>query len=348
MGRSVARGSAIGATDPSPRDNEQRLGFWGRWATDRLLGRLVGPLDDEGRRAVSPERFGIRVQDAVCRERIRAILEAFFGGFECAIKTPGRLAPGAAELGALLRPFYSEGAAMGFGARNLLRLRGTSFTLRRFERLAIPPDDPFVFLRYVGLGFWLGFRFSKRAGRVERAAERLRARGMRHLVHDGYGFQTGFFSLPRSAGAPERLRTLPGFSRVSAFNGLGRSLWFFWMDRPREGVEYTASFGEDRDAVLGGMGLAAGFTFPDDLSRAYGVADGLDPELRRHFQKGIRIALYVRRRNDPDYLEQCVGALPAQLAERARRDLALALKTGEATQESDEFIDEFHRGCVST
>jgi hypothetical protein len=139
---------------------------------------------------------------------------------------------------------------------------------------------------------------------------------------------------------------LPGFGRAAAFNGLGRSLWFFWMDRPHEGLEFALSCGADSEAIVGGMGLAAAFTFPDDLSRAYSVADSLRPEVRRHFRKGIRIALYVRQRNDSDHLDECLAGLPPSLAGRAREDLDRALQVGEATEASENFIELFHSGCT--
>ena len=269
---------------------------------DRILGGLIGPLGSDGRREISLERFGIAVAEAECRERIEGVLAAFFTGLEIAVKRPSRLDAEAAEFATVYWPFYYEGAAMGFGVRCRLHLRSVRHLVRRFEADAIPLGDPFLFLRYIGLGFWLGFQLAGRSDRLDAAADRLSERRYRHLVHDGYGFQYGFFAMEKEPARLESLRRLPGFGRASAFNGLGRSLWFFYMDRPEDGFVKARSFGEDALDLFGGMGLAAGFTRPDRLEYAYSVADGLDGDERRHFEKGIRIALYCRHANHAEFL----------------------------------------------
>jgi hypothetical protein len=319
-----------------------------RFAADRLLAWLAGPPGGDGGREIRLEKFGIAVADDRCRRRILAVLRAFFGGFEVAVKSPSELAAGAGELDRIYLPFYHEGAAMGFGAGQALRLRRWRAAIGRFEREAIPRGDPFVFLRYVGLGFWLGFRLGGSPRRLDGAAALLRERRYRHLAHDGYGFHTGFFLLPKDGGAAVRLRRLGGFGRASAFNGLGRSLWFFHMDRPEAALEHARSFGEDGDAVVGGLGLAAAFTWIDDLRRAYTLADGLAPRDRGPFIKGIRIALYVRWRSDEAHLEDCIAGLDAGLARRARGDLDLARRVGEETSQRDDFIASFHAGCLGS
>jgi hypothetical protein len=317
-----------------------------RWAAERILNQVVGPRLVGGRRRIELGRYGIEVADAECRQRIERILGAFFGGFELALSEPGRLAAAGEAEEPLYRPFFHEGAATGHGAGDLLRLRSLRRSLERFEEEAVPPQDPFVFLRYVGLGFSLGFRLRSRPRAIERAAESLRERRLRHLVHDGYGFQTGFFRLRRAPGAVACLRAFSGFARTSAFNGLGRSLWFFHMDRPEAAFERAKDFGEDWAAVVGGLGLAAAFTRPDDLSVAYRVAARVSPSERRHFRKGVRIALYCRHSNDAAYLRQCLEGLPADWRVEAESDLAHALAVGERTSGSEEFIEEFHAGCL--
>jgi hypothetical protein len=292
-----------------------------------------------------PEDYRIAVADPVCRARIGSILSAFFTGFEGGLRRP-RACGGSIE--DLFRPFLEEGRAMGLAARSSLAFRG-------LERAASGEpgagEDPFVFLRHVGIGFWLGFRHGRRADRVEAASRRFGKYA--ELVLDGYGFKLGFFD---AAGDPEALRallrtdgpagSLPEAAGAAFANGLGRSLWFFRMDDPRRAFADARGLGAAGPAVLGGLGLAAAFTFPDDLGRAYSAAGELPPGERAHFLKGIRIALYVRNGNHPRYLESCLARLPAPLRERALFDLALASRVGAEARSRADFIPRVHRGCL--
>jgi len=348
-----------------------------------VAGRRTGP-----ERVVNPAKFGIAVEDPVCLRRIREILTAFFSGFECGLKRPAELRRLEEAVDPLLRPFFHEGAAMGFVPHGYLGLTPWRKSLLRFEE-ALGEGDPYVLMSYVGLGFWLGFQYSNAAPRLEARAAELRQTKYRHLLHDGYGFKVGFFDFPRleprdlarlereigeleldaedsldrgnvelasefrrqqlkveSSLRIDGLRSLTNFGRASAFNGLGRSLWFFTMDRPAHGFALARFLGPDRDAVIGGMGLAAAFTFVDDLSRAYRVAEGLSGREQDHFVKGIRIALYVRDRGDPEYLSGCTDRLPPDLRSRVEADLSRAVQVGKSTQALENFIEMFHEGCL--
>jgi hypothetical protein len=169
----------------------------------------------------------------------------------------------------------------------------------------------------------------------------------RPLLYDGYGFQHGFF---RRGGAPftAPLERLEGFERYSAFSGLGRSLWFFAMDRWQAGIRAAQALGSDAPAAVGGMGLAAAFTFVDDLSRSYAIADALETPLGRQFVKGIRVALYVRATADREHLDGCLHDLSSPLRARAAADLEIALAVGEATRELPDFIERFHQACLES
>jgi len=311
-----------------------------------VIRRLAGGCPLAGAR-VDPARFGIAVGDPVCRARIESILTAFFRGFECGLGAPRRLDDAARGVEPLLAPFFHEGAAMGLLPNGLLGCRGAAFTLAELER-RFADHDPFVFLRYVGVGFWLGFRYPTRPAALGAVAGLLRSGARyRHLLHDGYGFHHGFF---RRRGEPHvaPLRALEGFERASAFSGLGRSLWFFRMDRWQDGIDEARALGSDGPHAVGGMGLAAAFTFVDDLSRAYAIADALEPAWRRHFVKGIRIALYVRATADREHLEACLAALACPLRARAAGDLEAAFAAGEATRAEPDFIERFHHACLET
>ena len=314
----------------------------------RVLGHMIGPLDSErgdGERRLELDKFGIEVEEPWCRERILGVLRSFFDGFETAISRPSRLDERRGPHEPLYYPFYYEGAAMGYGARQAFRFRLTRSMVAGFEREATSPDHPFAFLQYVGLGFWLGFRFAGYSRAIDFIAEGLQERRLRHLLHDGYGFQLGFFRLRKKPRLVDSIRSLEGFGRASAFNGLGRSLWFFHMDRPEAAMEAARAFEDDKLDVFGGMGLAATFTRVDDLSRPYSIAEKLEGGERRAFEKGIRIALFCRHENDAEFLESSMVSLEVAVRERVRADLDHALRVGEATRRSDEFIAEFHDGC---
>ena len=337
---------------------------------------------------MDPAKFGVVARDPACMRRIGEILTAFFSGFECGLKSPEALWQLEKSVEPLLRPFFHEGAAMGFVPHGYLGLRSRKKSLVHFEE-TFGEGDPYLLLGYVGLGFWLGFQHSGAAARMEACAAELGQAKYRHLLHDGYGFKVGFFDFPRleptdvarlereigeleldaedsldrgnvelasefrrqqlkveSSLCIGELRSLTDFGRVSAFNGLGRSLWFFMTDCPANGFALARFLGPDRDAVLGGMGLAAAFTFVDDLSRAYTAAEGLSGREQDHFMKGVRIALYVRHSGDPEHLCECMKRLSPELQSRVEGDLSRAIQVGKATQNLENFVEAFHEGCL--
>lgn len=312
-----------------------------------VVRRVTGRKDQGG--IVDPGRFGIVLEEAACSERAQAILTAFFAGFELGLQNPALSATLDQCIDPLLRPFFHEGFAMGCLPNGYLRLTSAAQTLKRFEA-QLAASDPFLFLRYVGVGFWLGFQHGKKPSKVAACAQKLGVRKYAPLLHDGFGFQVGFFNHHRIAaaqpGALEPFRSLSGADRAAAANGLGRSLWFFTMDAPQRGPVLARRLGDLALDVLGGLGLAAAFTFPDDLARAYGLADSLTAAEGRHVLKGIRIALYVRHGCDSRRLEDWLSGTPMGLRERARADLVQALRVGGETMHKEDFIDAFHRGCL--
>jgi len=324
-----------------------------------VLRKLLGPRWTR-EREVETERFGIRVEDPVKLERIRIILGAFFSGFELSLEGTGSPEEAAARLDPLRRPFFVEGSAMGIVPGAWTALRSGQRALRSFVE-GLSPGDPHVILKHIGIGFWTGFGPSGPGRALERAA-RMVDPAYRLLLHDGLGFKTGFFDLPRAfegwgrtvpaaaelerSRAIRRLRKLEGAARASAMSGLGRSLWFFAMDGPGPALETARALGPDAGWVLGGIGLAAAYTFPDDLAVAYGAADLVAEPDRAHFRKGIRIALYARAENDPGALEAWMASLPRSLRELAESDLEVALAAGSRTRGRADFVPAFHEGCL--
>ncbi len=290
---------------------------------------------------IDPEDYGISLAEPRCRERCQGVLRAFFTGFDAAVRRPRALDGIAEQVAPLYHPFYHEGAAMGYGFGRFLRLGAIAPFSERMARA----DDPFLFLRLVGLGFRLGFTSSPQG--VSRAARRFRNLGP--LVHDGYGFQAGFFRWRGSAAATAmRLEGFSGFEKLSALNGLGRSLWFRFMDAPERGFAAARQCFDGALPLLGGLGLAAVFTFPDELGRGYGALQLLDGEERAAFQKGMRIALYVRDQNRSTFLQELLSRQPEGVRMRAQEDLERARQVGRATRDQPDFIERFHEGCTGS
>ncbi len=322
-------------------------------AVSRGIGSLVvrgmtGSASASGL-AVDPQRFGIELNDPVCAERAGGILTSFFSGFEYGLKRHREVTEAARRTPALLLPFFHEGLAMACLPNGYLRWVTAKTTLERFE-LEHGESDPFVLMRYVGLGFWLGFQHARSPGKVEAFASRLHARKFGALIFDGYGFKTGFFGyrqlLRGDFSCLDVLRSFSGSCFASAMNGLGRSLWFFTMDRPQEGFALARKLGKDGLHVLGGMGLASAFTFPDQLSRAYAALALLTQVESPHFLKGIRIALYVRQHCDHEFLQKQIEDLPMESRTWASKDLERALQVGAQTRHKEGFIEAFHAGCL--
>ena len=94
------------------------------------------------------------------------------------------------------------------------------------------------------------------------------------------------------------------------------------------------------------MGLAATFTFPDELYRAYDVASALAGEEKRAFLKGIRVALFVRDRYQKALLDELLESTTGAIRERARTDRDLAREVHRVTCSDAEYIRLFHEGCL--
>ncbi len=322
---------------------------------------------------VRPEDYGLSVEEASARQRVEEVFRAFFTGMETGVRRSRDLAAGEGGVTPLFRPFYWEGGALGGEARSWFSLRSSASRMWPLPPRSRPPSAlkkgrnemqstqrktrrdaekisrgeetaPFAFMRVVGIGFLHGLVPPRKEERLSRAARRCGNLGP--LIHDGYGFATGLFRWRGTVVKTARpLEALPGFARLAALNGLGRSLWFRFMDRPELGMA-EARRARDPLALLGGMGLAAAFTFPDELHRAYDVASALAGEEKSAFLKGIRIALFVRDRYQKALLDELLESTAGAIRERARTDRDLAREVHRVTCSDAEYIRLFHEGCL--
>jgi len=301
-----------------------------RLVRNGILGKPAG----EGL-PTSPEKYGMPLSEPRAKERTEGVLRAFFTGMERAARRPWSVTPEPEGTPPLFHPFYWEGAAMGHTLARLATFRPAPAVLR---------GEPYSLMRAIGVGFALGvLPFCRPAG-LARAARRCGNIGL--LVPDGFGFATGMFRWRGSVGTTvKRLEKLDGLERSAALNGLGRSLWFRFMDRPSEGLREMRG-SKDLLPLVGGFGLAAAFTFTDELSRGYDLAASLPADEKRWFEKGMRIALFVRRHHQEPFLREILLEQGEEIQRRAGEDLKVAYEAYAATCEDTLYIPRFHERCL--
>lgn len=255
-------------------------------------------------------RLGLNVRRPARIERVNAILGAFADGFNSMISAPQAAAwrAQADEMSPVLQPFAHEGAAMGHIPRRLMR-----YDAARFERefpLRLPQ---FRYLYYVGLGFWAGMRnyTASKLERLVRGLDPLYA----YLVYDGYGFKHAFFDLPKRADGLAALGALNGYARAAAYQGVGRAMWFYHMDDIDGLASRLRSFGAYGSHAAAGVGLAAVFTFPDDLAAALESLAALPAEWHPALSLGMCFGSKARATTDRGLFTAEVRALPVERAE---------------------------------
>jgi len=264
---------------------------------------------------MTADRLGFAVRERQDIERVNQICAHFAAGFNDMILSPwGRRWAGRCEsLPALYRPFYAEGAAMGYPLSQLLTpWRGD------VESRLVRRDQRYKYLQYVGIGFWSAMR-----GHSPAALER-RVGGLdplyRFLCFDGYGFKLGFFDYGRDSGCLRRLEGFTGYARSVAFQGVGRSFWFRFLNDPASLIEHVGRLADHELDAAAGVGLAAAFVHTDDLERVFRFAGQAAPvHWRPHLALGMTFALKARDLAGPDALEEWLGGVgePRRRAIRA-------------------------------
>jgi hypothetical protein len=269
--------------------------------------RLVLPWlrRDEGEIARRARGFAIRTETG--RALVDSLGRAFLRGYNSMLQRE-RLADVARDGKTVpphFRPFFFEGAAMGYLPRSLYDRD------RRAERIEgdlLGLDPAFRYLYYVGIGFWHGLRHPRRPEAVLRMAPHLSASYF-PLCFDGCGFKLGFFDFPRRSGTPRLLERAPVEHRPFLYQGFGRALFFVTLDDAGALERILSALpARHRADLLFGHALAHGFTGvdrPDDL--VHRVARSADPTERAARLTGITWALTARRMNDPDYFHDCMG-----------------------------------------
>ncbi len=257
---------------------------------------------------VQVDRLGLLVSAREDVERINSILGSFAGGFNAMVARPSTTAWKAycESMPALQRPFAEEGAAMGYTLRGLF-----AYSPAAFEADIVRPRPEFRYLHYVGLGFWSGMRGhdAERLAGVTKGLDPLHG----YLCYDGYGFKHAFFDYPKDETVLRKLETLEGYARNAAYQGVGRALWFRFMDRPDLFVEHVSRMGVHAVDAAAGSGLAAVFVNPDrlEIARAWGAK--MPVEWQPHVHLGMCFGLKARSINNVEQFEHDTANLDSKV-----------------------------------
>jgi enediyne biosynthesis protein E3 len=297
----------------------------------QLLRPILLPLlrrrPDEVERQAS--YFSLEGPDS--QRLVAGVGRAFLGGYHAMLvaRRLSEVSVGGAAVERHFQPFFFEGAAMGYLPRTYFtRDAGAS----KVEAELLAMDPRFLYLYYVGLGFWFGFRHPGRPAALESLAPRLDPFYF-PLCYDGYGFKLGFFDVPKRPARRKLLDEAPPARRAPIYQGFGRSLFFVCMDdEDRFRRAQAEAPAEHRGDLEAGRSLALTFTGlrrPERILRHLSAATE-DDDLGSRLL-GVTWALTARQMNDPDYFVECLGAsAPAEqalfhlLPQRCREALTLS------------------------
>ena len=276
----------------------------------RVLRPLLMPMlrrapDDVLRAA---QHFSARSPEG--GELIAGIGKAFLGGYHAMLESRSLDAVRASgqSVAAHFRPFFFEGAAMGYLPRAYFTERAGR---RRAEADLLAMDERFLYLYYVGLGFWVGFRHPGRPDALEDLAPWLNPFYV-PLCYDGFGFKLAFFDYPKRKAAAAILERAPENRAAAIYQGFGRALHFVCMDdEPRFQREKGMVPAERRNDLESGRSLAFAFTGISHPERILlHLAGSADDEERALRLLGVTWALAARELTDPAYFDACLRELP--------------------------------------
>jgi enediyne biosynthesis protein E3 len=270
------------------------------------LKPLILPWLRRDVREIERQAAGFSIDSSVERERLSRLGRAFLGGYSAMLHA-GELAQ-VARAGAAVheheRPFFFEGAAMGYVPRGWYC---AACAAPRAEHDLLALDRRFLYLYYVGLGLWVGFRHPRRPERIETLAAHLDPR-YAPLCYDGYGFKIGFFDRPADArGAVTILGRCPPERRIFAWQGFGRAQHFVLMDDEPGFAALVAALGAERGAALEcGRALAYAFTRVDRPDEVADFVARASPAAIGPRLLGVSWAFTARRMTDPEYFARCM------------------------------------------
>lgn len=285
----------------------------------RVLRPLLIPMlrraPDEVERAA--RHFSVKSQPG--RDLVAGVGRAFLGGYHAMLeaRTLEAVSASGRSVEPHFRPFFFEGAAMGYLPRAYFT---PGLGSHRVEADLLAMDARFLYLYYVGLGFWYAFRHPGRPGALEDLAPHLDPFYV-PLCYDGFGFKLGFFDYPKRNEAAAILLRAPENRASAIYQGFGRALFFVCMEEEgRFERERAALPPERRNDLETGRSLALAFTGisqPEKILRHLAGAASDDERALRLL--GVTWALTAREMNDPAYFDDCLRGLPPAHGDLLRR-----------------------------
>lgn len=276
-----------------------------RFVAPLLRSLLRRPPGEIARRSA-----GFALRQPEDRERLDRLGAAFIAGYNAMLRD-APLRDIAAEGGAVAareRPFFFEGAAMGYLPRGWLDGRASA---RHAQADLLGMHPAYLYLYYVGLGFWHALRYPRRPESIEAMRDHLDP-VLLPLCYDGFGFKVGFFDALRRPEARRVLERCPPGRRAAAEQGFGRALFFVHRDdEPAFRRAADAMEGRHRLDLETGRSLALAFSGVDrPAAMAAHVAAAGDVSLRRARLTGVTWALAARAMTDAGYFARCVDDAP--------------------------------------
>ena len=267
------------------------------------------------------EKLGFRVTDEKHKEKVFRVGQSFLTGFNTMLrhKDLDEVTAECEQFPPFYKPFCYEGSAMGFPLKALL-----SFQYREddFEQVTSRVNKNYVYLYYCGLGFWYGVRYNNNVANIEKHIRHLHP-VYRYLCYDGFGFKLGFDDYVDNHAVIDKCLECQGYGKHACFQGLGRSLWFVYMDAPDRIFKLIGELEEAyRGDCYAGLGLAVAFTNTDDLDFPFDFALRLDDHYRIPYYQGLTWAFVARSMNDSLYFSEQMKSLTEERRQRILQSIA--------------------------
>jgi hypothetical protein len=249
--------------------------------------------------------------DPASAQRTTEIASTFLAGYNMLAKggTQAQVRSEADSVPRYLRPFFYEGAAMGFGPFSW----HTRCGIGAFESFASGLSPRTVYQNYVGFGWWLGTIYHRRPRRISRIVSGLDFR-YRQLCYEGIGFRSGFMSAGRQVTATEiQDGDIPATHLW--YQGYGRSLWFVYMGdiaaAARAATMVRPSYVSD---CVSGLGVGVAFSYLDRIADLEHICRAIPAGLLADFEQGLSFGWEARQLADRDLFGRYTAALTPELS----------------------------------
>jgi len=311
----------------------------------RLRARAVAKLTTQNPDFLRRFTTDFPFADEAAARRTTDIANTFLAGYNLLAAGAGVAEARArsAEVPRYFRPFFFEGASMGYGPL-VLRTGGGLGGFKEFARELCPAT---LYQNYVGLGWWLGTFYRGRTGRVARVVGGLDER-YRLLCYEGIGFRQGFMSAGRRVTATDIRRGDVPATHLW-YQGYGRSLWFVHMGdaagASRSILRVPAAY---RGDSFSGLGTGVAFSWLDRVEDYERFHRAVPADFRPEFEQGMAFGWEARQLADRELFDEHVGRLPEALVRVVDQRVAEVQRVRDelAAGRSNDFYNDWRRGVV--